>query len=126
MTRGKKLIVWLACLGLFALIAVPVYAQACRMCKTAGGEMIAAMESKSIDLNGAIAAAEKRSRGKALMAQTLFTEGKLSFDVYCWADKRIVRIGVDEEGKAKSVDDADTLPGVHDPVAHKPKPTPAG
>ena len=126
MTRGKKLIVWIACVGIFAMIAVPVYARACKMCKQAGGELATAMESKGLDLTGAIAAAEKRSRGKALMAKTVLTEGKLSFEVYCWTDERIVVLNVDEEGKTAGVDDAETLPGVHDPVAHKPKPSPAG
>lgn len=126
MIRPKKIVVSLAAVAVLALIAVPVYAQACKMCKTAGEEIAAAMESKGIDLTGAIAAAEKRSRGKAVTVQTIFEDGKLSFVVHCWTGKRNVLIKVDEEGNAPSVDDADTLPGIHDPVAHKPKPAPVG
>ncbi len=126
MTRRKKLIMALACAGALTLIAVPVYAAACKMCKTAGGEIAQLFTSKNIDLTAAIAAAEKRSRGKALAADTTMEEGQLVFHVYCWASDNIVRIEVLEDGKTRGVEDAEALPAVHDPVAHKPKPSPSG
>jgi hypothetical protein len=126
MNRRKNLIVGLACVGLLAVIAVPVYAAACKMCKTISEEIVVVMESKGVDLAAAVAAAEKRSGGKALIAEATVTDGKLSFGVHCWTGRKILLITIEENGKASNLDEPETLPNVHDPVAHKPKPSPAG
>jgi hypothetical protein len=126
MTRRKRIVVGLVGVAVLALVAVPVYARACKMCKTICVQITAAMAEKEMDLTKAVAAAERRSQGKALIAETHFEEEKLFFQVVCWSGDRLLRIRIEEDGRATTLKEYDTLDSIHDPVAHKPKPTPAG
>lgn len=126
MFRFRRFLTPLLIASVVALIAWPVYAS-CKKCKSEAQEMISVMESSSLTLTSAIAAAEKRSRGgKPLSAYALFEDGKVTFQVFLLKDEKVMRVDVGEDGRGKKVEEADTLPSIHDPIAHKPKPRRAG
>ncbi len=68
---------------------------------------------KAIDkvtLASAITAAEGASKGKAVAAGAKSTAGKLGFEVYCLAGDKLVKVDVDDAGKAGKTEDAKALP----------------
>jgi hypothetical protein len=127
MSNCKKwMMVFGAGIFLIALIAVPVYAMAgaCGMCTSEAKAIAEKMKSSGMTLTKAIEAAEKRSRATALTAFTEKADDKTVYVVYLVTDKKLILIEVDEEGKTGGIQDAENLPGLHDDVAHKPKPKP--
>ena len=125
MSNRKWMIVSALSIGLVAVIAIPVYAAAkCTMCRDEAKAMTEKLKSTNMTLAKAIEAAEKRSRGSALTAFTEKDGDKIVFAVYCLTGERVVVVDVDDAGNAVGIEDAENLPGVHDEVAHKPKPKP--
>jgi hypothetical protein len=88
--------------------------------------VIQAMDAAKVTMGAVIAAAEEKSKGKALAVTASATGGKASFEVYCLAGDKIQKVTVDNAGKAKDMSDteATALPAAAN--EEKPKPKPGG
>jgi len=122
MRSVKKFALPLVGVGVLALVAWPVYAQSGKSpadCKT----MVKAMETGKTSLTAVIAAAEEKSKGKAVGAYPTLKDDKLTVDVYCMAGDKLMQVTVDSTGKAGDAKEAKSLPGA---AEEKPKPKPGG
>jgi len=122
MRSGKKFALPLVVVGALALAAWPVYAH-CGKCAGDCKNMVKAMETGKTSLTAAIAAAEEKSKGKAVGAYPTLKDDKLTVDVYCMAGDKLMQVTVDSSGKAGDAKEAKSLPGA---AEEKPKPKPGG
>ena len=122
MRRINKFVLPLVGVGVLALAAWPVYAH-CGKCAGSCKDMVKAMETGKTTLSAAIAAAEEKSKGKAVGAYPMMSGDKVSFDVYCMAGDKLMQVSVDSSGKAGDAKEAKSLPAA---AEEKPKPKPGG
>ena len=110
MTRAKGLLLGLSGLAALSLIALPVYAH-CGKCAGDCKMMVAKMDEGKTTLSAAIAAAEAKTKGKAVAAHSELNGGKLVFDVYCMVGDKLMEVGVDGTGKAGDAKEAKMIGG---------------
>lgn len=122
MRSVKKFALPLVGVGVLALAAWPVYAH-CGKCAGDCKTMAKAMETGKTSLTAAIAAAEEKSKGKAIGAYPTLKDDKLTVDVYCMAGDKLMQVTVDSTGKAGDAKEAKSLPAA---AEEKPKPKPGG
>jgi len=107
----SKVYVWIAGgLVAAAFIALPVYAIAEGLSASSCKDVVKAMDAGKVTLSSAIAAAETKSKGKAVAAYSDFEDGKLDFDVYCLVGDKIMAVEVDGAGKAGDMKEAKSVP----------------
>jgi len=107
--RNRKIVISLMTVGALALVAWPAYAH-CGKCAGSAKDMVAAMDTGKVTLASAITAAETAAKGKALVANTHLHDKKVHIDVYVLAGDKIMKVGVDETGKAGTPTEAKELP----------------
>jgi len=116
-------------LAALSLVAWPVYAH-CGKCAGDCKMMVTKMEEGKTTLSAAIAAAEAKSKGKAVAAYTELEGSKIEFDVYCMVGDKLMEVEVDGTGKAGDAKEAKMIgaPGAdaaadphagHDPAKDK-------
>jgi uncharacterized membrane protein YkoI len=92
----------------------------------AGGDVSKTKDAaKAIDkvtLASAIGAAETASKGKAVAAGAKSTAGKVSFEVFCLAGDKIMKVDVDDAGQAGKTEEAKAIPE----CKHEAKAAPKG
>lgn len=86
--------------------------------------VVQAMDAAKVTIGAVIAAAEEKSKGKALAMTSSATGGKASFEVYTLASDKIQKVTVDNAGKATGMAEAKALPDAAN--EEKPKPKPGG
>ncbi len=86
-------------------------------------DVMKAMDTAKLTMGAVVAAAEEKSKGKAVAVVATATGGKASFDVYCMAGDDLQKVTVDGAGKAAGMAKAESLPSAG---AEKPAPKPGG
>lgn len=119
MTRTKACLLGLSGLAVLSLVAWPVYAH-CGKCAGDGKIMCAKMDEGKTSLTAAIAAAEAKSKGKAVAAYVELEGSKIEFDVYCMVGDKLMEVEVDAAGKAGEMEEAKMISGPGSDAAADP------
>jgi len=86
--------------------------------------VVQAMDAAKVTMGAVIAAAEEKSKGKALAVTAAATGGKASYEVYALAGDKVQKVSLDNAGKATGMTEATGLPAAAN--EEKPKPKPGG
>ncbi len=86
--------------------------------------VVQAMDAAKVTLGAVVAAAEEKSKGKALALTSKAEGGKATFEVYTLAGDKIQKVSVDYAGKAVGMNEATSLPAAAN--EEKPKIKPGG
>ena len=111
MKRYQNLLVVVAGVLVFGLLAWPVYAH-CGKCASDCKVMVKKMDDGKLSLGKAIELAEEHSKGKAVAAYCELEDGALEIEVYCLVGDKIMEVEIDgKTGKVTEMEEAKALPG---------------
>ncbi len=111
MKRYQNLLVVVAGVLVFGLLAWPVYAH-CGKCASDCKVMVQKMDDGKLSLGKAIELAEEHSKGKAVAAYCELEDGGLEIEVFCLVGDKIMEVEIDgKTGKVTEMEEAKALPG---------------